>query len=66
MSTAVMQKSAEVRLPRGAVAVQAGGLLAGVRRPCREHGVDCRCVGRTSDGHLVFWCEAAEHPFTAR
>lgn len=66
MSIAVMQKSAAITLPKGAHAVQDGGLLAGVRRPCREHAVDCRCVGRTPEGHLVFWCEAAEHPFTAR
>lgn len=65
MSTAVIQKSA-VALPEGAVAVREGGLLAGVRRPCRDHGCDCGCVGRMTDGRLVFWCASAGHHFTAR
>jgi hypothetical protein len=52
-------------LPDGAVPVRAGGLLAGVRRPCPDHGTDCVCVGRTSVGHLVFWCPCSEHHITA-
>lgn len=66
MSTAVVQRNRTDALPVGAIAIRDGGLLAGVRRPCREHGRDCACVARTPEGRLVFWCEGADHHFTAR
>ena len=54
-------------LPAGAVAVQNGWLLAGVHRPCLGHHSDnCPCVATTPEGHMVFWCEAGGHHFTAR
>jgi hypothetical protein len=52
-------------LPAGALPVRAGGLLAGVRRPCPDHSTDCGCVGRAADGRLLFWCEFGEHHVTA-
>jgi hypothetical protein len=52
-------------LPAGAVAVRPGGLLAGVRRPCPDHGADCSCVARAENGQLLFWCGFGEHHVTA-
>ncbi len=66
MSTAVIRRTRDAGLPWGAVAIREGGLLAGVRRPCREHGCDCACVARTGEGRLVFRCDAGDHHFTAR
>lgn len=52
-------------LPAGAIPVRTGGLLAGVRRPCPDHGTDCSCVARAEDGQLLFWCGFGEHHVTA-
>jgi hypothetical protein len=65
MTTQVIGRGRATDLPGWAVAIREGGLLAGVRRPCCAHDEDCACVGRTGDGHLVFWCPAGEHHFTA-
>lgn len=43
------------------------GILARVRRPCADHGCECRCVGHLEDeGCLVFWCHLGEHVLTFR
>ncbi len=43
------------------------GILARVRRPCAEHGCECRCVGHLEDeGCLVFWCHRGHHVLTFR
>ena len=49
-------------LPPGAVPVRPGGLLAGVRRECAQHGRDATCVARQDQpGALVFWCPEGHH-----
>jgi hypothetical protein len=53
-------------LPTGALPVRTGGLLAGVRRPCPDHGGECCCVARSGEGQLIFWCENGTHHVTAR
>jgi hypothetical protein len=65
MTTFAVQH-ATITLPPGTVPVRPNGLLAGVRRPCREHASDCPCVARTRDGRLVFRCDAGGHHFSAR
>ena len=66
MTTQELPRIRSNDLPDGALPVQVGGLLAGVRRPCPEHGGDCTCVARTRAGHLIFWCGDGTHHVTAR
>ena len=65
MATKELIRTDARALTDGALAVRAGGLLAGVRRPCPDHGTDCRCVARANGGQLLFWCEFGEHHVTA-
>jgi hypothetical protein len=65
MTTEQLIRAHADALPDGAAPVRAGGLLAGVCRPCPEHHSDCSCVGRTAEGHLVFWCPCGGHHVTA-
>jgi hypothetical protein len=63
MSTSTVGRPA--KLPSGAVAIQPGGLLSGVRRTCETHACECPCVSHTESGRLLFWCEVGQHHLTA-
>lgn len=65
MTTQELTRARAGDLPSGAVPVRSGGLLAGVHRPCPDHGGDCTCVGRSGEGKLIFWCECGEHHVSA-
>ncbi len=65
MTTQELIRARSNELPAGAFPVRSGGLLAGVHRPCPEHGGECACVGRSGDGKLIFWCECGDHHVTA-
>ncbi len=43
-------------LPAGAEPVDPRGLLARVVRPCPSHSHDARCVARSAEGRLLYWC----------
>ncbi|MFN8110449.1 MAG: hypothetical protein U0Y82_11490 [Thermoleophilia bacterium] len=65
MTTLIAPATAS-ELPEGSTPARADGLLVGVQRPCPDHDAPrCACVGSTSDGHMVFWCPAGAHHFSA-
>lgn len=69
MTTAIRLEALahEGELPRDMVPAREDGILARVRRPCAEHGCECRCVGHLEDeGCLVFWCGLGQHVVTFR
>lgn len=43
-------------LPTGAEPVDPRGLLARVVRPCPSHSHDAKCVARSAEGRLLYWC----------
>ncbi len=65
MTTQEMARTTHSEGMKGMLPVRPGGLLAGVRRPCPDHGADCECVARTHAGQLVFWCAEGAHHVTA-
>ena len=43
-------------LPSGAEPVDPRGLLARIVRPCPSHSHDARCVARSAEERLLYWC----------